>query len=130
MKGKRAQHVLSGKVRLLFNMEQKRVPEFNAPSIFEFIQKDEDRQIFQFLAASMEMGRPMLAPPDVPLDRIAALRQAFLATMNDPAFVREAEAGGFEITVRTGEELAALVDAEMQIPPAVIEKASKGAVAN
>ncbi len=57
MKGKRAQHVLSGKVRLLFNMEQKRVPEFNAPSIFEFIQKDEDRQIFQFLAVEYGDGQ-------------------------------------------------------------------------
>ncbi len=130
MKGKRAQHVLSGKVRVLFNMEQKRVPEFNAPSIFEFIKKEEDRQIFQFLASSMEMGRPLLTPPDVPPDRVAALRKAFLATMQDPAFMQEAEIGGYEITVRTGEELAALVDAEMQIPPAVIEKASKGAVAN
>ena len=130
MKGKRAQHVLSGKVRILFNMEQKRVPEFNAPSIFEFIKKDEDRQIFQFLSSSMEMGRPLLAPPDVPPDRVAALRKAFLTTMQDPAFIQEADAGGFEITVKTGEDLAALVDAEMQIPPAVIEKASKGAVAN
>jgi tripartite-type tricarboxylate transporter receptor subunit TctC len=130
MKGKRGQHVLSGKTRLLFNMEQKRVPEFNVPSIFEFIQKDEDRQIFQFLTASMEMGRPLLTPPDVPADRVAALRQAFLATMNDPAFIQEAEASGLEITVRTGEEIAALVNAEMQIPAAVIEKASRGAVAN
>jgi tripartite-type tricarboxylate transporter receptor subunit TctC len=130
MKGKRGQHVLSGKTRLLFNMEQQRVPEFNAPSIFEFIQKDEDRQIFQFLTASMEMGRPLLTPPDVPPDRVAALRKAFLATMSDPAFVQEAEAAGLEITLKTGEELAALVNAEMQIPPEIIEKASRGAVAN
>jgi len=130
MKGKRAQHVLSGKVRLLFNMEQERVPEFNVPSIFEFIKKEEDRQIFQFLTASMEMGRPMLTPPDVPADRVAALRKAFLATTSDPAFIQEADAAGFEISVKTGEDLQALVNAEMQIPPAIIEKASKGAVQN
>jgi tripartite-type tricarboxylate transporter receptor subunit TctC len=130
MKGKRGQHVLSGKNRLLFNMEQERVAEFGVPSIFEFIKKDEDRQIFQFLSASMEMGRPMLAPPDVPADRVAALRKAFLDTMKDPAFIQEADAQGFEITVKTGEALAALVNAEMQIPQSIIERASKGAVAN
>jgi tripartite-type tricarboxylate transporter receptor subunit TctC len=130
MKGKRAQHVLSGKVRLLFNMEQERVAEFGVPSIFEFIKKEDDRQIFQFLSSSMEMGRPMLAPPDVPADRVAALRKAFLDTMKDPAFVQEAETQGFEITVKTGEELAKLVNAEMQIPQSIIERASKGAVAN
>jgi tripartite-type tricarboxylate transporter receptor subunit TctC len=130
MKGKRAQHVLTGKVRLLFNMEQERVPEFGVPSIFEFIKNPDDRQIFQFLSASMEMGRPMLAPPDVPADRVAALRKAFLDTMKDPAFIQEADAQGFEITVKTGEALAALVNAEMQIPQAIIERAQRGAVAN
>jgi len=130
MKGKRGQHVLSGHVRLLLNMEKERVPEFGVPSIFEFIKKEEDRQIFQFLSSSMEMGRPLLTPPDVPADRLAALRKAFLATMTDPEFVKEADAAGMEITAKTGEELAALVNAEMQIPQAIIEKASKGAVAN
>jgi len=130
MKGRRGQHVLAGKTRLLFNMEQQAVPEFGVPSIFEFIKKDEDRQIFQFLTASMELGRPLLAPPDVPADRVAALRKAFLDTMKDPAFMQEADNAGLEIAARTGEEIAALVNAEMQIPQAIIEKASQGAVAN
>jgi len=130
MKGRRGQHVLAGKTRLLFNMEQQAVPEFGVPSIFDFIKKDEDRQIFQFLSASMEMGRPLLAPPDVPADRVAALRKAFLDTMKDPAFMQEAENAGLEIAARSGEEIAALVNAEMQIPQAIIEKASQGAVAN
>jgi tripartite-type tricarboxylate transporter receptor subunit TctC len=71
-----------------------------------------------------------LTPPDVPADRLDALRKAFVTTMNDPAFVQEADAAGFEISVKTGEDLQALVNAEMQIPPAIIEKASKGAVQN
>src|SRR5215211_1669016 len=110
MKGKRAQHVLSGHVRLLFNMEEQPVPEFGVPSIFQFIKNDEDRQIFKFLSSSMEMGRPMLTPPGVPADRVAALRKAFQATMKDPEFTKEADAGGFEINAKSGEELAALVD--------------------
>ena len=130
MKGTRGQHVLAGHVRLIFNMEKNRVPEFGVPSIFEFIKKEEDRQIFQFLSSSMEMGRPLLTPPDVPADRVAALRKAFQATMTDPEFINEADASGLEITAKTGEELQALVNAEMQIPAAIIERASKGAVAN
>ena len=50
--------------------------------------------------------------------------------MKDPEFIKEADAAGMEITVKTGEDLAALVNAEMQIPQEIIEKASKGAVAN
>ena len=71
-----------------------------------------------------------MTPPDVPADRVAALRKAFQATMTDPEFINEADASGLEITAKTGEELQALVNAEMQIPAAVIERASKGAVAN
>jgi hypothetical protein len=50
--------------------------------------------------------------------------------MKDPEFMQEAENAGLEIAARSGEEIAALVNAEMQIPQAIIEKASRGAVAN
>ena len=130
MKGKRAQQVLAGHVKVIFNMEKDAVPEFGVPSIFQFIKKDEDRLIFQFLSSSMEMGRPLLMPPDVPADRVAAMRKAFQDTMKDPEFMQEADAAGMEITAKSGEELQALVNSEMQIPAAIIEKAGKAAVSN
>jgi tripartite-type tricarboxylate transporter receptor subunit TctC len=51
-----------------------------------------------------------MAPPDVPADRLAALRKAFTETMVDPEFLADAEKGKLEITPMNGKELGDLVD--------------------
>jgi tripartite-type tricarboxylate transporter receptor subunit TctC len=65
----------------------------------------------------------MLAPPDVPADRIAVLRQAYDATMQDPAFLKEAAAMGFEVNAQTGEKIETLVKATMATPRNIVDKA-------
>ena len=42
--------VAEGKLRVLFNMERKAVPELKAPSIFEFARTEEQRQILASMA--------------------------------------------------------------------------------
>jgi len=62
----------NGSVRVLFTTEKDRVSHFNAPSIFEFAKTQEERDILAFQASSLETGRPMLAPPNIPADRVEA----------------------------------------------------------
>ncbi|MGE5537412.1 MAG: Bug family tripartite tricarboxylate transporter substrate binding protein [Gemmatimonas sp.] len=112
----------SGRLRVLFNVERDPVPALGAPSVYEFAKTDEQRQILDFYSSSVELGRPMVAPPDVPADRVAALRRAFDATMTDPAFLDEARRLGVEINARSGERLAAIVADLMKTPLAVTEK--------
>ncbi len=52
------------------------------------------------------VGRPFFAPPNIPDDRKAALRQAFDATMKDPLFLDEAGKPDLEISPVS----AALID--------------------
>jgi len=120
----------SGSMRILFNMEPEPVASFNAPSLFQYLKTDAQRQVFGFLASSMELGRPMFAPPNVPPERVAELRKAFLDTMADPDFLKDAQSAGFEVTVQNGEEIAKLVAAAMQTPKDVAEFAQKGATLN
>jgi tripartite-type tricarboxylate transporter receptor subunit TctC len=61
------------------------------PTVFEFAATEEQRQILEFQASSLETGRPILAPPGVPPDRVNALRRAFDATMKDAAFLADAK---------------------------------------
>jgi len=68
------------------------------------------------------MGRPYLAPPGVPGDRLAALRKAFMDTDKD--FLAEAEANKFEINPVDGEELEKLVKDVYQTPPEIAKKAA------
>ena len=114
-----------GQMRVLFNMEPERLPWIGAPTIFEFIKTEEQRQVFSFFANNVLLGRPIMASPGVPADRVTALRRAFDETMKDQAFLTEAKSMGFEIVPKTGEQITELVVAAMATPKEVVKKAER-----
>ena len=114
--------VESGKLHVLFNLERKPVPELKAPSIFEFAKTEEERQILALLAVSSEVGRPILAPPGTPPDRVAALRRAFEDSMKDPQLQAAAAKMGLPIDVVSGTELQDIVNELMATPAPIVEK--------
>jgi tripartite-type tricarboxylate transporter receptor subunit TctC len=77
-----------------------------------------------FFSNNVLLGRPLMAPPNVPADRVAALRRAFEATMRDAAFLREAETMGFEVAAKNGDQIAALVDAALATPKDIVKLAN------
>ena len=108
--------IKDGRVRVLFNVERKPVPGLGAPSVYEFAKTEEQRQILDFYSSSVELGRPMAAPPEVPPDRLRALRRAFDATMKDADFLAEAHKLKMEVNAQTGEELDAVLKRVMRTP--------------
>lgn len=115
----------SGKLRFMFNFEEKREPMLNgAPSIFEYIKTDESKQIMRFINSSTELGRPFALPPGVPMDRVAALRTAFEKGTRDPEFLRDAEKANLEVTVTSGEDLQSKITELYKIPKALVDKAN------
>lgn len=121
----RAQWVTSGKMKVLFTMEEEPLEWTGAPTIFKFIKTKEQRQVFDFFAANLELGRPMLAPPNIPAERVNLLRRAYDATLKDPAFLKEAKALGFDVAPQTGEKIEALVKATMATPKEIIDQAQE-----
>jgi tripartite-type tricarboxylate transporter receptor subunit TctC len=117
--------IAAGKVRVLFTLEHERVPQAKAPVIFDFVTDAAQRAVLDFYSSSIEMGRPILAPPDVPADRLAALRRAFDRTMEDAAFREEALGLKLEIGPETGEALQAIVARAMATPQAVVSQAER-----
>ena len=92
----------------------------------DLVTKAEDKVFFEAGYASLKAGRPFLAPPDVPADRVAALRAAMNATFADPEFL--AEVARLQMPVdkpSTGEEMQALIKRIYALPPAVIERLRK-----
>ena len=90
----------------------------------DLARNDEERQILRLIFGRQVMGRPYVAPPGIPSDRADALRKAFMATMNDKAFLADVAKAQFEITAVSGEELQKMVfDIYKSTPPAVAEKA-------
>jgi len=62
----------------------------DVPLVMDYAKDDVARQAFALVFADQEFGRPVVAPPDVPSERGAALRQAFDATMKDVDFLADA----------------------------------------
>src|SRR4029077_16396689 len=81
----------------------------NPPFVVDLARNDADRQAIEFLYAGQGIGRPFVAPPNLPADRLKLLREAFMATMKDPEFIAEAEQRKLTLEPESGEELEALI---------------------
>jgi len=125
--GARRPWVESGQMRVLFNFEPDPVPGVGAPTIFESLKTDEQRQVMTFFASNVLLGRPIMTTPGVPAERVTLLRRAFDAAMKDPALLKEAETMGLEIAPLTGERLEALVASVAATPPDVVQRAERAA---
>jgi hypothetical protein len=96
----------------------------DVPLVMELAKTDEQRNILKLIFGRQVMGRPFVAPPDVPKDRVAILRKAFMDTMADKDFLAEAEKAKFEITPVAGEKIESLVlDVYRNTTPELAEKA-------
>jgi tripartite-type tricarboxylate transporter receptor subunit TctC len=82
-----------------------------------------DRAAFDLILSSEIMGRPYLVPPEIPPERLAALRQAFDATMKDAGFRGDAEKARLFVDPVSGAEIEALLARAYAAPPAIIERA-------
>jgi tripartite-type tricarboxylate transporter receptor subunit TctC len=124
IKATRPDWIASKKIVVLVQMSLAKHPDLpDVPLIMDLAKNDEQRQIFKLFCARQVMGRPFLGPPDVPADRISALRQAFDETVTDKAYLDDAAAGKFEINPVSGKDLEALVKEVYRTPPEITKKA-------
>jgi tripartite-type tricarboxylate transporter receptor subunit TctC len=112
----------SGRMRILFNTESHPIPGLQAPSVFEFAKTEEQKQILGLYSSNVELGRPIVAPPGVPPDRVETLYRALAATMEDPALKAEAERQGMDIGYVSGKDLASTVAGILRTPPELVTK--------
>src|SRR5262245_45868302 len=82
-----------------------RAPDLDAPSVEELAKTPDERKLIELVTSGTYLGRPMATTPEVPADRLAALRAAYRSTMEDPEFRDEATKAGFEIAPVYGEEM-------------------------
>jgi tripartite-type tricarboxylate transporter receptor subunit TctC len=112
-----------GDAKVIMQMGMKRDPEFpDVPTAIEVESAAADKQMFEIAFAEQVMGRPFVLPPGVPLDRVAALRAAFNATMQDPQFLDDAKLQKAEIDPVGGEAINALLDRVYAAPPDLVAR--------
>jgi tripartite-type tricarboxylate transporter receptor subunit TctC len=113
------------KVNVPVQIATMRNPLFpDAPAVMELAKDERTRSILQLVLAPLQMDRPILAPPGVPADRVAALRESFHAAMNDPAFIAEAEKQHLEISEVSGLRVARILDDAFAMPPDIAKAAT------
>jgi tripartite-type tricarboxylate transporter receptor subunit TctC len=95
------------------------------PNVMSLAHSDEERQTLAYLYAGQDIGRPFVAPPELPPERLKVLREAFDATMKDPEFAAEVKRNKFELEPVDGDQLAALIDKVYATPKPIIERVSK-----
>jgi tripartite-type tricarboxylate transporter receptor subunit TctC len=87
-------------------------------------QSKEQEQMLKLVFARQSVGRPYFAPPGIPKDRLAALRQAFMDTMTDKDFLADAERSKLEIVPVDGDQVEQLVHEVYETPETVVKKAA------
>jgi tripartite-type tricarboxylate transporter receptor subunit TctC len=95
----------------------------DVPVVTEFAKTDEQSQLLKLFLSRQEMGRPYVAPPGVPSDRIAILTKAFDDTMKDKAFIAEMEKNKLEVSPMTGKEVASMLNEIYAMPKEVADLA-------
>ena len=83
------------------------------------------RTLAKVILASGDLGRPIVAPPGVPADRIKMLRDGFDKTVADPAFLAEAEKRRLEIDPTKWDEMETLAKEVMTTPADVVARMRK-----
>ncbi|HWF97255.1 MAG TPA: tripartite tricarboxylate transporter substrate-binding protein [Xanthobacteraceae bacterium] len=111
------------KIKVIAQWALRPNPELtDIPNVLDAAKTDDERDALRLVMARLDIGRPFFLPPNVPPDRVAALRAAFDATMKDPDYRAEADQLKVDVDPLTGAELAALVAQVAQTPAETVAR--------
>ncbi len=111
------------KIKVLVQSEPKSSELADVPSVLELARNDADRGVMALIISGDALGKPMATAPKVPPERVQALRDAFDATIKDPAFIEAAAAARVEINPIRGLTLQATVEKVLATPKNLAERA-------
>jgi hypothetical protein len=95
----------------------------DVPLVMDLAKDDVARHVFALAFGTQKMGRPVAAPPGVPLDRARALRREFNATITDPEFRDDAARGGLELDqLISGKEVTGIIEQIYATPKPLVER--------
>jgi len=93
----------------------------DVPLAIDFIGNAIDRQAAGLYLGLKQIARPIMAGPEVPADRAAALRQAFMALKDDAEFIADARKIGLDDPTPAG-EIDKFVARTAVAPPDVVRR--------
>jgi len=117
--------IRDGKIRPLaqFTLGKSDLPD--VPLATDLADTEQGRRAIEFFAADSVLAWPLVAPPDVPVERLGDLRAAFDAMMKDPQFLAEAATQGLDIDPVSGSEITELVNRLYGTPSEILDLVRK-----
>jgi tripartite-type tricarboxylate transporter receptor subunit TctC len=113
-------------INLLLQTGAEKAPGLaDVPRMIDLARSDEERRLLELFAQPSAVGRSVLAPPGLPGARVAELRRAFAATMEDTGFLADLERARLDRSPLSGEELQKAVTATAELPPTLVERARR-----
>jgi tripartite-type tricarboxylate transporter receptor subunit TctC len=124
--GPQKQDYENGKLVPIVQMGSKPHPVFGkAPVAYNLAKDDEQRRVMRIVFGTTELSRPLVAPPNVPAERVAALRDAFWKALHSPEAIADAKRMKLIIDPldwkKTTDELREI----MTMPTAIVDRARK-----
>lgn len=97
----------------------------DVPFIYDMLLDPAMKDVLDFLTIRLYVGRAFAAPPDIPADRLEALRTAFWDTVNDPELHKEAAKQNMEIQPVKGADIQREVARLASTPKEIVATADK-----
>ena len=95
----------------------------DVPMGLAFVKDPADLEAIRLIFLQQETGRPIVAPPGIPTERLSILRRAFDATMKDPAFLEEAAKAQLDISPLSGAAIEDMLTKAYATQPQIVERA-------
>ncbi len=122
-------YIAENRLNILVQTGLQRDPAIpDVPLFTELAEGAENKAIAAYISKAVAVGRPIATTPEVPKERVDALRRAFDRTLEDAAFKEEAAKQRLEINAMSGEELQQLVEDVVGAPRDIVEKVAKAIV--
>jgi tripartite-type tricarboxylate transporter receptor subunit TctC len=116
--------VRANKYKIFYQIsDDKAVDLPDVPRLTDLGQTDEQRRLLQFFSSYTEIGVSFLAPPNVPSERVSALRAAFDKLAADPKYLADAQQLGLELSFASGEHVQKLVSDTTNLTGALLDQA-------
>lgn len=110
MSGNDASWLKDGKINVIAQMGVEANPAIpNVPLILEYVKDPQAKALFDFMFLPLQTGRPFAAPPEVPADRLAALRKAFEDAANDADFKNDLRKQNATVELLDGKQTEEIV---------------------
>jgi tripartite-type tricarboxylate transporter receptor subunit TctC len=114
------------KLNIFAQMGLEKHPDLpHVPQAFELIKDPADKQVLELLVLPQEFGRPFVAPPGVPADRMAVYRSAFQAILKDEQFLAELAKQGGSVEALDDKQIQALLERAYAAPKEVRDRAGE-----